>query len=371
MTDQQFDGDGQRVKSTQRRYDDPTDQWVTDSVTYYLNSTVLGGRVVTELTGQGTKQRTYVYAGQTVLAWQSVASNGTQSVAWEHRDASGASFRMTDASGTFTGQSAELDPVGANAGLFKPLSWPPPRSTGQLISFRGFEDMDLAGGGCTLDRMPIPCGIFNDLMEAGAVISEYPNRKARDPNQPLHHTGPDRWVPLQMPILNHGLGLFEMWVPPEFRVDRYDGRVLFVIPQNRSRVPFPSMDAIRNRLNSGDCNAYIAKLLAKAGELYGGAGNAPVAKDGLDLLNKISNQGGFVLQDPVRVNGYSVRNPQQPDRGWSGCEPISTPANGPHYKIAYGWGPGPTADIRTAYADDASSLRNLYAPFLNCLKTGQ
>jgi YD repeat-containing protein len=159
MTDQQFDGDGQRVKSTQRRYDDPTDQWVTDSVTYYLNSTVLGGQVVTELTAQGTKQRTYVYAGQTVLAWQSVAANGSQSVAWEHRDASGASFRMTDASGTFTGQSGELDPVGANAGLFKPLTWPPPRSTGQLISFRGFEDMDLAGGGCELDRVPVPCGM--------------------------------------------------------------------------------------------------------------------------------------------------------------------------------------------------------------------
>jgi hypothetical protein len=41
------------------------------------------------------------------------------------------------------------------------------------------------------------------------------------------------------------------------------------------------------------------------------------------------------------------------------------------YKIAYGWGPGPTGAIRTDYANDASTLRNLYAPFLNCLKTGQ
>ncbi len=41
------------------------------------------------------------------------------------------------------------------------------------------------------------------------------------------------------------------------------------------------------------------------------------------------------------------------------------------YQIAYGWGPGPSAQIRTDYANDASNLRNLYAPFLNCLKTGQ
>ncbi len=159
MTDQQFDGDGQRVKSVQRSYNDQTNQWVTDSVTYYLNSTVLGGQVVTELSGQGTKQRTYVYSGQTVLAWQSVAVNGSQSVAWEHRDASGASFRMTDASGQGAGEPAELDPVGADGGLFKPLVWNPPDSTGKLVTFRGFEDMDMAGGGCEVDRVPIPCGM--------------------------------------------------------------------------------------------------------------------------------------------------------------------------------------------------------------------
>jgi hypothetical protein len=41
------------------------------------------------------------------------------------------------------------------------------------------------------------------------------------------------------------------------------------------------------------------------------------------------------------------------------------------WQIAHGWGPGPTADIRKAYANDAISLRDMYAPFVNCLKTGQ
>ena len=41
------------------------------------------------------------------------------------------------------------------------------------------------------------------------------------------------------------------------------------------------------------------------------------------------------------------------------------------YQVAYGWGPGPTWAIRDAYAKDALSLRDMYAPFLNCLKTGQ
>jgi len=34
-------------------------------------------------------------------------------------------------------------------------------------------------------------------------------------------------------------------------------------------VPLPGTDATKNRLNTGDCNAYIASLLAKASELYG------------------------------------------------------------------------------------------------------
>src|SRR5260370_14422587 len=41
------------------------------------------------------------------------------------------------------------------------------------------------------------------------------------------------------------------------------------------------------------------------------------------------------------------------------------------WQIAYGYGPGPTAKIRKAYAEDAISLRNMYTPFVNCLKTGQ
>jgi hypothetical protein len=77
-------------------------------------------------------------------------------------------------------------------------------------------------------------------------------------------------------------------------------------PKNPSRVPLPGTDAIRTRLNTGDCNAYIASLIAKAKELYGGGGNVPVAKDGLDLLNKITSQGGFVRQDYLKIDGWPV-----------------------------------------------------------------
>lgn len=41
------------------------------------------------------------------------------------------------------------------------------------------------------------------------------------------------------------------------------------------------------------------------------------------------------------------------------------------WQIAHGWGPGGAPGIRDAYARDASTLREMYFKFLNCLQTGQ
>lgn len=71
-------------------------------------------------------------------------------------------------------------------------------------------------------------------------------------------------------------------------------------------MPLPGTGAIKSRLNTGDCNAYIASLIAKANELYRGNGNVAVAKDGLDLLSKISAQGVFVTKDFLKIDGWPV-----------------------------------------------------------------
>jgi len=155
MTDQTMDGDGRRVKSVQRHYDEATDQWVTDSTTYYVNSSVLGN-LLTEITAAGTKQQTYVYANGAVLAEQT-NFGGSASVTWEHRDPGGASVRVTDAAAQPAGLSGELDVLGANAGVIKPITWPTPRSTGELVPFRGLPEMS-SSGGCAQGGVYGPCG---------------------------------------------------------------------------------------------------------------------------------------------------------------------------------------------------------------------
>lgn len=167
-TEQEFTGEGRRAKTVERRFDDQTNQWVTEKITYYVTSSVLGGALVTELNEQGAKQRTLVHAAGSVLASQTV-SEGTQSVGWEHRDASGASYRSTNSAGEGIG-SAEMDAVGANAGMFKPFTWNVPDKKGLPVPYPGIADMlNNPGGACTMDRMPIPCEIYNNLIKAGST----------------------------------------------------------------------------------------------------------------------------------------------------------------------------------------------------------
>ncbi|HKP84179.1 MAG TPA: DUF4214 domain-containing protein [Pyrinomonadaceae bacterium] len=97
-----YDGDGQLVRGA--------------NVTLYnLHSTVLGGRVVAEISDTGQRTRGFVYAeGEEVLALQ---NDGANNVVWEHRDASEQSVRQAESSGAVvdafeeTASGAKIEPV--------------------------------------------------------------------------------------------------------------------------------------------------------------------------------------------------------------------------------------------------------------------
>ena len=193
-SDQHFDGDGRTVKTVVRSFDLETSQWTTESINYLVRSSVLGGEVVTELNSVGAKERTFVHVGNDPFAIQSVGA-GIQSVQWQHWDASRASFRPTDNTGAIS-LGKELDPFGADAGQFKPITWPQPSHNNKIEPFYTVPELNSDTQGCVLDRVPVPCEILNNLMEAGGVISGglvNDNGKLRQPKDPL---------------IPHGLGLF-------------------------------------------------------------------------------------------------------------------------------------------------------------------
>jgi YD repeat-containing protein len=153
-TDQQLDGDGNRAKTVLKTYDTDTGQLIGEEVTYYVYSNVLGS-VLSEVSATALKQRGFVFAGGRIMAIQYVVGS-TQSVSWEHYDASGASYRPTNAAGS-VGFGAERDPFGADAGLFKPFTWPTPTGPGKVEPYYGIPELNSATQGCVADGIPTPC----------------------------------------------------------------------------------------------------------------------------------------------------------------------------------------------------------------------
>ena len=212
-TTQSFDGNGLRVKTSETAV---INGQATTEVTYYVRSTVLGGQVLTEMNSSGGKQRTFVYAGGQVLAWQRILS-GVERVTWEHRDPSNASFRTTNEDGTMNDQTstgdgapAELDPTGGNADVLDPyLSEPPPEENqGSLISYGSFGDVSQLGTTYWLDGIPMPADelfqMVNTHLHGRFGIVDWLARESdNDANYQSRWSGPrgdGRWVTTALPI---------------------------------------------------------------------------------------------------------------------------------------------------------------------------
>jgi len=157
---QSYGGDGQSAKKVETvTIDDGGTLITTTSVTYFVRSSI-SGKVISEVDQNGQKRRGYVYAGGQVLASQEQI-DASQTVKWEHRDASNASYRRTDSLGAIDAtQMAELDPLGNNAGLSNPYVLP--RSPAKLWfggSYPSFGDNSGSGGTqCLVDSIERPCG---------------------------------------------------------------------------------------------------------------------------------------------------------------------------------------------------------------------
>jgi YD repeat-containing protein len=171
---QDFDGQGQVIKHTD----------LDQRVTYYLHSTPLGGKVLTELFGTpggsapvGAKSRGYVYAEGVVVAKQRKGQvDYTQSlVEWQHQDEVTGSLGVSDSDGIFAVQQ-EPDPMGVNVGLSAPapsfggVTNLLPRSDGEdEFFYLGFGGGGFPDGKCTMDGVDVGCSMAISLLRSGAA----------------------------------------------------------------------------------------------------------------------------------------------------------------------------------------------------------
>jgi len=158
------DGNGQEVKRTEKVWDTEEMDWSEPETVYYIRSSALGGKILTEVASTGAKAKTYIYAGNEVLAEQNVniEDNSSQSVAWEHWDASGVARVRTKPDGSTYIGGEEIDPLGHkfNGACFPPR---PDRGYGNLqFGSSSLVDWSLFGSsnygeGCFYEGVPELC----------------------------------------------------------------------------------------------------------------------------------------------------------------------------------------------------------------------
>jgi YD repeat-containing protein len=329
-TDQQFDGDGVRLKSVLKSFDSQNNQWTVEKVTYYIHSTVLGGAVVSELTEQGGKEHTYVHWNGAVLAVQNVIGS-TQSVQWKHFDASTATYRVTNSSGQIV-ESAEMDTVGANAGLFNSNPWPTPKSSGELQSYFSPADLnstaecsmvspkkdDSKGGGKGVDEVgggiPMPCILLESMLRGDSIGSIKSYGFSMRSQHAVWIAKDTSWSTTdpttQIPTIYSGPGGEYVWVDdPGSGIETW---VQTKNPMNKG-TPLPESEvdrlklALESVLKDSTCSRFVEALLNQIGV---DTNSKAFSNKAIDIFNEVRKQGSFgtrVMSDTAE-GGSTIGN---------------------------------------------------------------
>lgn len=153
-----YDGDGLDTKRVDTKdfilYPGGTQS--TSSTEYYVRSTVLGGKLLTELDQAGAKKLTNVYAGDGVLAEQRIIG-GAPGVFWRHEDSITGSYRKIGQNGEEGGSLAdspanvEYDPLGGAIPTIDPLTDPLLSQPSSMRQFKSAGDVNRPEYGCVID----------------------------------------------------------------------------------------------------------------------------------------------------------------------------------------------------------------------------
>jgi YD repeat-containing protein len=167
-----YDGDGlglERVTTKQINSNQPT-----SAATYYLRSTVLGGKTISEYNASGMRQASYAWSGASVIAQQTGADTSMPALRWEHVNPVTGDGRETDPSGLVM-TATHLDPNGVNVGESDPFSGaagdPSAGGSGESAAegriaelMSGYFDMR-----CSIDGMLASCAMADAALESGAA----------------------------------------------------------------------------------------------------------------------------------------------------------------------------------------------------------
>jgi hypothetical protein len=146
---------------------DKRDESGVTETTYYLRSSVLGGRVVAELGAQGEAVKQHVYAGGEVLATRD-AEGGVE---WQHTNPVTGSRAVSYASTAFA-REAEPEPLGVDVGFHDPFVEVSTTPVGADDRPTLLSGSGIASGRCQVDGMNVECEDAERLMVSGGCCSD-------------------------------------------------------------------------------------------------------------------------------------------------------------------------------------------------------
>jgi len=154
---QTLDADGEMVRRTQ------IDSTSMLNDVYYVRSTVLGGKVLTELNHWGQGQKNYVYLGDQVLATQE-----TNNTVWHHENPVTGSRSQSAATGSYWA-SMEPDPMGVDVGFSDPAIVPPEEPAPEPDIATLYVGPLFPSGNCKVEGIPILCAWAQMMLAHTAV----------------------------------------------------------------------------------------------------------------------------------------------------------------------------------------------------------
>jgi YD repeat-containing protein len=337
---QEFDGDGHQLKQTEAVWNNNTTGWIDTKVSYQLWSSVLGS-YLSEVTGTGKKKKTKVFAGGAVIAEQirtQGASTDVDTVEWIHADPVSGSSTRVNKDGTEYYRT-EYEPLGNQevhtAG--DQNDYPEPASGYESETKADDPQWKCDTAKAAGIRLPVQCNVAvqqtwdeiniswkkegNISKLADSPISPISTPNGSASNSILIYAakatrkdhGDDKDPESQG---NKKQRQYAVTVEAEYESlpNVFDS----VIAEVGDIVPLPEnfTGLLKQTLESGDCNAFIAKLINKAVEIYNRdleerskKNNTTFkryeadATDGLDLLKKVSSQKRFILVENLKVGG--------------------------------------------------------------------
>jgi YD repeat-containing protein len=255
-----YDGDGQRVKSTE-----------PNVVTYYLRSTALGGQILEQLDSTGAKQKGFVYAAGQVIGEQS----GTGNVLLLYGEPSGVSVRASSPLSSLVLDRLEMDPWGAEVYSSDPYLQDPGFSGGRGEGgpvFPGAGDISMPSTGCSrlLDGVLTLCDFADRNLNGGGIQVERLLRSGRTQRLSLDVT----------------LGIARIWHHPHSgnspMIMNYSGPILVIETDNSEPGYWDTVDLaigqddlaayrarIAQMLKDKKCATFITQLLNEAKMLTG------------------------------------------------------------------------------------------------------